>query len=228
MPSVAATINPILRWDTINPSASARSRPMLRKMRAVTPASRKKIAKASAVIPIICTGLASRPPITLPMTAATKTNRTRILTPSIGSLWRWIAATRASQRIIAATSSDPVRIAASFSPRANGDRVSVVPKKIEANKGAVNGTGAVLVTNVTSTSVASSPMRAASEGAAIIGEATACNIGARNRSGERASSPPKWNIVPTIASTASVVQAVAASSSAGRSKYAAAREHRRA
>ncbi len=91
---------------------------------------------------------------------------------------------------------------------------------MEANSGAVSGTSAVEVTSVISTSVASSPISAASAGDAIIGEAMACSISARNRSGVWVSAAAKCADRPTSAGTAIVVQPVAISTSAGRRRCA--------
>jgi len=81
--------------------------------------------------------------------------------------------------------------------------------------GAVNGTTAVLATNVTSTRVASSPFKAARAGEAIIGEA-ACSIRAKNRSGDRSPSPIATQTPPQIIGTNSVVYTVAAITIPGR------------
>ena len=50
----------------------------------------------------------------------------------------------------------------------------------------------------------------ASPGAAIIGEATACSISRRNRSGERTSMPIATQLTPKMEGTASAVHSVAA------------------
>jgi hypothetical protein len=90
-----------------------------------------------------------------------------------------------------ATNIEPARIANSFSPSVNGESVSAAPKNAYANAAAVKGTAAVLVTRVISTSVGSNPIRATSAGAAIIGEATACSMSPKNRSGG-------WSVARTL------------------------------
>ena len=122
-------------------------------------------------------------------------------------------------RIVIATPSEPASIKASFSPSASGDSVSAAPKNIQANSGAVSGTSAVPVTSVISASVESRPISAASAGAAIIGEATACSISARNRSGEDLSMPAARQPTPISAGTAIMVQAEAASTMPGRRRW---------
>src|SRR5882762_4252136 len=123
-----------------------------------------------------------------------------------------------SQRIVIATPSEPASINASLSPSASGDSVSAVPKNIQANSGAVSGTSAVPVTSVISASVESSPISAASAGAAIIGDATACSISPRNRSGDDVSTPAARQQMPISAGTAIMVQPEAASTMPGRRK----------
>ncbi len=119
----------MLRCETIKPSASARSWPILRKISVVTPSRPKKIAKASNVNPIILAGSAKKLPATVPITAATKTNRIRILSPSIAVACRLMAEAPTVQRIALATNNDPARIANSFSPSPGGESVSAAPKK---------------------------------------------------------------------------------------------------
>src|ERR1017187_1626345 len=71
------------------------------------------------------------------------------------------------------------------------------------------------VMRATSTSVASNPISAANAGAAIIGEATACSMSARNRSGACLSRPDARQLTPNRTGTAKDVHAVAASTMAG-------------
>ena len=63
--------------------------------------------------------------------------------------------------------------------------------------------------------MASSPMTAAKAGAAIIGEATACSISARNSGGERVSRCINRQAVPIKTGTTKDVHAVAASTRPG-------------
>jgi hypothetical protein len=65
------------------------------------------------------------------------------------------------------------------------------------------------------TRVASNPINAASAGEAIIGDATACSINARNRSGELRSTSTQTQIMPAIVGTATMVHAVAANTIPG-------------
>jgi hypothetical protein len=77
----------------------------------------------------------------------------------------------------------------------------------------------VLVTSVISTSVESSPISATSAGDAIIGEATACSISPRNRSGDALSNPVTTLPMPNSSGTMSALHTVAAITSIGRARY---------
>lgn len=83
----------------------------------------------------------------------------------------------------------PAMIATSLIASIAGETESVGPMKRWANRGAVKGMSAVLAMSVISTSVVSNPIKAASAGAAIIGDATPWSISPRNNSGALSDKP---------------------------------------